>query len=207
MPRLTVRALAEMLNLPAYDQERILAEQKYPRQGDQRFKTPFYQPALTAIRDFYQQGRDPRVFNQARRTIGQIGLPVRRDNNLRVVSGFEQSLQVNRELEPRSNPRIETTLRNSTIRLSTDLRANEDDEERFIYFNCRNAPIDAELARVTLEIGYWVLDENGIESTPSALELVDLRNGRTYRGRIPRSRTMSRVRSNIRIIEAIWPTI
>jgi hypothetical protein len=207
MPRLTVRSLAEMLNLPAYDQERILAEQKYPRQGDQRFRTPFYQPAVTAIRNFYEEGRNARALAEARREIGQIGLSARRDNNLRVISGFEQSAQVSRDLLPRPNPRIEMTLRSTAIRLSVDLRATENDEERFIYYNCRNTPIDAELARVTLEIGYWLLDENGIDATPSGLELVDLRNGRVYRGRSPRSRTMSRVRSNIRIIEALWPNI
>jgi hypothetical protein len=83
----------------------------------------------------------------------------------------------------------------------------EDNEERFIYYNCRNARMDPDLARVTLEIGYWLLEENGIETAPSDLELVDLRTGRLYRGRAPRSRTMAKVRSNIRIIEAIWPTI
>lgn len=48
MPSLSVRAMAEMLELPAHAQARILREQKYPKQAPQVFRTPYYQPALTS---------------------------------------------------------------------------------------------------------------------------------------------------------------
>ena len=40
--------MAEMLELPAHAQARILREQKYPKQAPQVFRTPYYQPALTS---------------------------------------------------------------------------------------------------------------------------------------------------------------
>ena len=51
IPRITVRAFAELLNLPAYEQVRILHDQKYPRRQPQVFRVPFYQPALHGIRE------------------------------------------------------------------------------------------------------------------------------------------------------------
>jgi hypothetical protein len=46
MPELTVRSFAELVHLPAYEQSRILYEQKYPRQAPQTFKSPYYAVAL-----------------------------------------------------------------------------------------------------------------------------------------------------------------
>ena len=40
-PKLTVKAFAELLRLPAYEQLRILEEHKYPRQAPQSYRTPY----------------------------------------------------------------------------------------------------------------------------------------------------------------------
>jgi len=83
-PFLTVRALAEMMQLPLYEQVRILSEQKYPREAPQRFRIPYYSPGLVAIRNYYRSANDQGVLEEAR---DQIRLTVknqaRRNHNLR----------------------------------------------------------------------------------------------------------------------------
>ena len=44
MPRISVRSFAEMLSLPAYEQLRVLYEQKYPKKEPQTFKIPYTNP-------------------------------------------------------------------------------------------------------------------------------------------------------------------
>ena len=40
-PSLSVRAIGEMIGLPAYQQSRILHDQKHPRQQPQKFRVPY----------------------------------------------------------------------------------------------------------------------------------------------------------------------
>lgn len=42
--------------MPALAQMRILAGQKYPKQEPQVFRTPYYQPALQGIKNYYKAG-------------------------------------------------------------------------------------------------------------------------------------------------------
>jgi hypothetical protein len=207
MPNISVRAMAELLNLPAYEQLRILHEQKYPKSQPQNFRTPFYQPSLTAIRHFYQAGRDATVLVGARHNIQGLGLEARRANNLRVLDRFERSNQFNRNLQPQQNPRITVPLGSVELRLSPDLRASEGGDPRVIYYNCRNASIDPDLARTILEIAHWILEQAGTILETRAIEFIDLNAGRNYRGRSRRPRTLTRMRSNVRLIQTLWPTL
>ena len=48
-PRLSVRAAAKFVGLPAVEQMKLLHDQKYPRQTPQVFMQPYYSPAISGI--------------------------------------------------------------------------------------------------------------------------------------------------------------
>ena len=206
-PSLTVRAFAELLRLPAYEQLRILQEQKYPSRAPQVFRAPFYAPALRAIRAFYGAGNDPAVLDLARQALGGLGLEARRQSNTRVLDAFAGSTQSERRLVPVANPRVALAVEPVRVRLSPDLVAEEATVGRWIYYNCRAAAIEAETARTTLEIAHWLLEETGAVVDPGSIEFIDLAANRQYRGRGRRSTTIRRVRQNARVIDAVWRSI
>lgn len=206
-PRLTVKALAEMLRMPAYEQVRVLHDQKYPKQQPQTFRTPYYQTSLTGIRDFYRAGNDARVLSSARNDLQNIGSKSRRTHNLRVLEAFSNSALSRRKLQPLPNTRYSATIGSVEIRLSPDLQALEDGELRVIYFNCRAAPITDEIAALTVEIGNWVLAQNEVEIAFDHVEVVDLVNGTVHRRKKGRSNTITTLKTNSRIIEALWSTV
>src|SRR5690242_5761183 len=88
-PKLSARSLAEIVRRPAGERTRILRQQKYPKQVPQKFQTPYYAKALTAIRDFYREGNDAAVLRAARRAFEGISQEARRENNKRVIDNFE----------------------------------------------------------------------------------------------------------------------
>jgi hypothetical protein len=207
MPRLTVRSMAEMLTLPAYEQLRILHDQKYPKQQPQVFRAPYYAPALTGIREFHRLNNSPASIENAKIALNGISLATRRANNRRVLDSFESSNQFTRQLLPKSNSRMELALGSVQLKLSTDLRADDGKGERFIYYNCRAAALNPEIAKLTLEIAHWVLEENGIDIAPQNVEYIDLAQGKIYRGSKRRPTTLKRVKSNVKIIDTLWPTV
>ena len=207
MPRITVRAMAEMLNLSAYEQSRILHDQKYPKQQPQSFRTPYYAPVLTGIREFYRQKNSPTALVAAQNDIAGITSATRRDNNRRVLEKFEQSNQVKRLLTPKTNSKMELTIGEVQLKLSTDFRAEETGKDKFIYYNCRGTALNVEIARLTLEIAHWVLEANSISVPIQNIEYVDLATGKAYRGSKRRPTTVKIVKSNVKIIEALWPTV
>jgi hypothetical protein len=207
MPSLTVRAAAELLFLPAYQQVRVLTDQKYPRQEPQAFRAPFYQPALVAIREYYRAGNDAAVLGRARNGIRDLRLPQRRDSNLRVLQAFEVGDESDRALLPLGNRRMAASIGTVEIRLGLDLVAEEAGSTRRIYYNCRVAALDVAIARSTLEIAHWVLEENGSQAPIRTIEFVDFRTGRVHRTGNRRQATINRLRLNARVIEALWPTL
>jgi hypothetical protein len=207
MPRLSTKAAAELLNIPAYEPLRILTEQKYPKQQPQVFRTPFYQPALRAIRDFYKTGNEPAVIAEARAIIDRLSLESRRRNNHRVLDSFEQSSEYMRALTVRPNKRFNASVGAVEIKLSPDLLAHEDGQGRVLYYNFRAAGVEPQLARTTIEIAHWILEENGHEIPIRTIEYVDLTNGRRLRTRTRRATTLRRLRANARVIEALWDSI
>lgn len=207
MPSLSVRAAAELLHLPAYQQLRILTEQKYPTQQPQVFRTPFYQPALSAIRDYYRRSNDPMTIGQARAKIRELRLPSRRDGNLRVLDAFEAGSQRSRRILPLSVPRLTTTIGNVQLRLGLDILADEAGTTRRIYYNCRTAELDPEIAKTTLEIAHWLLEQNDLLVPTRSIEFVDFTRDRVHRISNRRPGTVKRLRMNARVIEALWATI
>lgn len=208
MPSLSTRAFAEMLSLSAYQQSRILLEQKYPQQAPQVFKIPFYTEALNAIKSFYSNNNDSDILLK---TIDDINssskLQAKKNNNIRVINAFLKSKQVKRKLSLLPNKRYNVTIDDVNIRLNFDLTAYDNKTIKYIFYNFRNAPLDEESARLGIEISYFVLKSNGISTDMKDLEYVDLFNNKTYTFSKPRKTTSMKVRQNINIIEALWNTV
>jgi hypothetical protein len=202
-----VRAFAELIGLPAYEYVRILHEQKYPKQQPQIFRTPFYLPALSAIRNYYRAGNDLTVLAAARQGISQLKLDTRRENNMRVLKSFERSRQARRKLQVAANPRRVASVRQVELRLGLDMSAIDKGQPRPVYYNCRTTALDTDLAHTTLELAHWVLEENGIVLPAKALEYVDLTGNRVHHIQQRRGKTIKRLREVARVIDALWPTI
>jgi hypothetical protein len=206
-PRLTVKALAEMLRMPAYEQSRVLYDQKYPKQQPQSFRTPYYQRALSGIRDYYRTGNDVSVLSSAQNDLQNIGNATRRANNLRVLENFIKSSQPKRKLDPLPNKRYAAAIGAVEVRLSPDLQAQEKGELKIIYFNCRVAAITDEIATFTNEIAHWVLAQNELQIALDHIEVIDLVTGKVHRRMKSRPSTIKAIKNNAKIIEALWSTV
>lgn len=207
MPSLTVRSLAEMLNLPAHAQARILSEQKYPKNAPQSFRTPYYQQALTGIRSYYKGGKDPSRLAIAAAKCETFKQESKRDHNLRVLNSFKAS-----ELSARSlilEPKQVIRLKEGSVelKLTPDLEAMEEGVPRAVFLNLRGQVLDPELARVTLEIAHWVLEKNQLPVTSNRLEYFDLYKGQRHLLGKRRASTIKAVTDTFKIIETLWPTL
>jgi hypothetical protein len=206
-PRLTVRALAEMLKMPAYEQLRVLYDQKYPKQEPQSFRTPYYQRSLAGIREYFRSANDPRSIAVAKNDLQNIGNLTRRTNNLRVLDQFSSSTVAKRKLEPLPNARYSAMAGSVEIRLSPDLQALENDRPIFLYFNCRSAEISEEIAGLTVEIAHWVLQQSGVTVDVRQIEVFDLFTGKQHKRKSRRPSTVRAIKNNGRVIEALWATV
>lgn len=206
-PSLTVKAAAEMLALPAHSQSRILTEQKYPKVGSQAFKTPYYRTAVSGIAAFFRNGGSPRLLEVARSKAEGLAQESKKKNNLRVLSAFEKSDFARRDFSVATSPRISASIDNVTLRLSPDLRLVEHGTPSVVYLNCRGRAVDPDAARRTLEIAHWVLEETGEPIKISQLEYVDLFRNTSYTFKTRRLTTISTLKQNARIIDALWPAL
>lgn len=193
--------------MPAHEQRRILLEHKYPKREPQKFRTPYYKPAVTGILDFYRSGNQPSRLLAAKSRIEGLMLPSRRLNNNRVLDRFELSAAAKRHLIPVSNPRIHSCLGGVTLRLSPELRALEDGEERTIYINLRNEKLNEEVARLTLEIAHLTLEASGINVQPSQIEFIDLFSGMVHQIGRRRSKTEKVLAENADIMRMMWDAL
>lgn len=207
MPRLTVRAMAELIQLPGFEQVRILNEQKFPKQQPQKFMTPFYAPATKAIRDFYRCDRDPQVLMAAKQDVGHLKMKARRENNLRVIASFESGEQAKRLILPGANPRVEAAMGSMQLKLGADLRGAEKNVPRVTFYNCRAVGIEPETARLTLDIALWVLHEGGSPVPASAVEYVDLFSGNVHKVAKISPHTTKLLKKNVKVIDALWNSI
>jgi hypothetical protein len=205
-PVLTVRAFAEMLELPLYQQVRILTEQKYPRQAPASYRVPYYRPALQAIRNFYNSARQTQVILDAIASIQASGMPPARiENNVRVLTDLQRTRQMRRHLTPRPTRRIRSDFTGVELKLTPDLVGAEGQAEKTIFYNFRQAKLTSSVARVTLELAAWVLRHVGSAVELGSLEYVDLAD----RGKVRqisgiRSLTIRRAQQNARAIRQIW---
>jgi hypothetical protein len=207
MPSLTIRSFAELLNLPAHAQVKILTEQKYPKKGPQSFKTPYYQQALTGIRGFYKKGGDAEQLTLAKSRIEQFTQESKRDNNLRIINSFVESDLPKRQLQVGSVKHLTFNIQEIALRFSPDLNGNEGGSERYILLHYRSQPLNAELARTTLELVHWGLECGGAPVSTKHLEYVDLFAGTTYSIAKRRVSTIAAAEQNLKIISTLWPSL
>ena len=126
MPDLTVRSFAELISLPAYEQIRILHEQKYPRQVPQAFKIPYYKPVLNTIKEYFRNNNDSNIIRGAIIDFDStIRLESKRNHNKRVLNSFSNSFQATRSLIINSQKRYYFDIGNFRLRLSFDLNVTE----------------------------------------------------------------------------------
>jgi hypothetical protein len=206
-PRLNVRAVAELLSLPAYAQMRILHQMKYPKQAPQVYRAPYYAPSLTAIRDFHAAGNSQAFLDAARHQIDRLKLDSRKENNHRVLNSFEGGGQYLRQLKPRQNRRFRALLGSVEIRLSADFVADENGKVRTIFYHWKAHSLEPELAKITLEIAHWVLGQNEGGSDPRLIEFVDVTGDRHFKGTKGRPRTIKQLHQNAKVIDALWKSI
>jgi hypothetical protein len=204
-PRLSVRGAANFVRLPALEQMRLLHDQKYPKQQPQVFKQPYYAPPIKGIRDVLDRGASGLV--DARAQMQGIRVSSRRMHCTRVLESFVQSEHAQRGLKPIPIPKMYAYVRGLELRLSPDLVAKEDGEDRYIYFNAAAKQFDPETARLTMEFAYWLLHENGVDVKPKQVEFIDLFCGLHYSGRAPRKSTLRDLEGNAQLIESLWPSI
>lgn len=207
-PTLNIRSMAQMLHAPLEKKVRVLREQKYPKQVPQVFRTPYYSAALTGIRSFYRAGNETSALATARSKAESITNDARREHNKRILDSFaSDAVQYGRKLLVQSNTRLAIVLSNVELRLSADLKALEGKAPRYIYYNLKATALPARLAEDALNLGHWVLEQNGIIVPIQALEFVDLFIGKVHKVRSRSAATEKALRENARVIEELWPTL
>jgi len=206
---LTVRAFAEMITLPPYEQERILHEQKYPRQGATAYRVPYYRPALKSISDYYRGQNNLPVLHAAIQNMPRLAgtNAARVQNNIRVVNSFRNCPQRRRALQPQSISTSRGNIHGVDVRVTPDLVALDAKTLVRIFYNCRATPLDDEVARLTLELTHHILAQSGIVAGFSDSEYIDLHRYHRHRVRRMRSATMRHARSCSRVISGLWPQI
>lgn len=207
MPTLTAKAAAELLQLPGYEQLRILTEQKYPRREPNSYRTPFYRAALAAISSFYRRGNDVAIIAAAKHSTVDLKPRSKRTNNARVLRAFERSTQFERQLTVRPKKDFEADIEGVTVRLAADLLALEDGEPKVFFYNCRSVAIPSELARTTLEIAHWIFEENDSKLPMSAFEYIDFIDQEVHTVARRRKTTITRLRNNAQVIKALWDAV
>ncbi|WP_152240097.1 hypothetical protein [Xanthomonas sp. LMG 12461] len=204
-PRLSDRNLARFVRMSASRQMRFLHDQKYPKGTPQVFMQPYYAKALAGIRDVMKRGF-PGIID-ARGKLQGIAQETRRNNSLRVLEAFIASPHAKRRLKIITGHRYQAYVRTLEVRFSPHVVAMDGNEVRYIYFHEKGVQCDSEEARLTLEFGYWVLTQNGIEAKPHQFELIDLFSGKYFQGQPMRPETLKMLDDMAQHIESQWTTI
>ena len=204
-PRLSDRNLARFVRMSASRQMRFLHDQKYPKGTPQVFMQPYYAKALAGIRDVMKRGF-PGIID-ARAKLQGIAQETRRNNSMRVLDSFISSPHAKRKLKVIPGHRYQAHVRTLEVRFSPHVVAMDGDDVRYIYFHEKRVQCDSEEARLTLEFGYWVLKQNGIDVKPHQFELIDLFSGKYFQGQATRPATLKMLDELAQHIESQWVTI
>jgi hypothetical protein len=183
-PRLTVRAFAEVLELPMHGMSRLLRDQKHPKEEPALFRLPYYDPTRMAIRRYFAGGNNPAVLTLATQSIVAQANPKDRSdragNNVRVIGAFGRSPFATRVLAPSRKMAWSAEKSGLELRTAFDLIAEEKGETRYFFFNCGSSPVAPSLARATVEAAHWVLEENGEPVAMRQFQYLDLANGAAH---------------------------
>ena len=207
-PSLTVRAFAELLEAPLYEYDEKLILQKYPNRAPAIYRIPYYREALNAIKAFFKSNRNDAVFQQAIVGIqGSTMPPEKIAHNVRVIEAFRRSAQRRRNLTVLPKRTMDASLSGVELKFTPDLSATERQTLKHVFYNFRKAAIPANVARATLELGHWVLTQNGVSVAPSDVEFVDLFAKKVHRINRVRPQTMNRAHRNARMVVQLWATL
>lgn len=209
MPTLSTRAYAELMNLPAYEQVRILHEQKYPKADSGTFKMPYYSTALAGIRAYYKNGNNASSVKEALDKAAVLRGPGKRPNNARVLQSFLNGQMAARKLTNIAlranfygNPHADVT-----IRLKFDLEGDESGRRKYIFINCRDVPLNPQVATDTLSIASWIFQENGLVVKQSDIEYYDLKTGSKFSIAKSSVKSVKKMMGNAAIITSLWPNV
>ena len=209
MPSLSTRSYAELINLPAYEQIRILHEQKYPKANDGLFKMPYYSTALSGIRQFYKGGNDKSALKDALDKAAVLKGPGKSTHNSRVLNLFINSSASSRSL---TNLKLTINLTydlgsDVSIRLKFDVEGDERGRRKYIFFNCRDAPLEPQIATDALSIACWILQKNGVKLRQGDVEFYDLKSGAHLTISKTSQKSITKMKNNVQVIASLWPNV
>jgi hypothetical protein len=210
MPSLTVRSFAEMIHLPMYAQYRILHEQKYPNDEPSAFKIPFYKPSIEIIKQYYQNNNDKSIITNWLQYSAPLLRPEsKRINNIRVATTFLKSQQSRRhfEIQKRRDTIIAYPKQDVALKLYFDIEAVENNNRIYQFYNVRNTPIDENIAKDTLFLAYWIMEQNDYSCSIQQLEFIDFVGDNIYKVSRKSKKAIINMYNNATIIEAIWNSI
>ena len=205
--RLTVKSIADILIHPKSKVLAVLKEQKYPSADPQKFRTPYYQRAIAAIRQYYRNANDAKVLAHWRNQLVSIKNPARRTNNLRALDVFSASSLAKRKLVPVPNKRYSASANGIAISLSADMQATQGGQLHIVYFHCRAASLDSAEADMIANVANWVLRANGISVSPAQIEIMDLCAGKSFSATAWHTSTAQLVARRANAIAQIWTQI
>lgn len=203
-PRLTVKSIADILSNPKRSPASTLRDQKYPTAQPQKFRTPYYQTVVTAIRHYYEANNDSSKLVSARNRALSFRDETRRRNSIRVLDSFEKSRHAKRKFTVIANGRLSATIGGVRVSLSADMQAKERGDLRVLYFHCRGAALDKETAELICNVAHWVFDQNGAKLCTDQIEVMDLSNGTSFTAEEWRPSIARRLANQAGIITSLW---
>jgi hypothetical protein len=206
-PRLTVKSVADILLNPKSNTTTVLHDQKYPAGNPQKFRTPYYQGSIAAVRQYYASANDTKILAHWRNKLLSIKNEARRANNVRALDVFAASPLAKRKLSPTTNRRYLATINGVAISLSADMQAMESGVLKVVYFHCRAVPLEPSAADLITNVANWVLHANSVVATPMQIEVMDLCVGRTLRASAWNASTQKSLAARAQAIAQLWMQI
>lgn len=213
-PRLTVEAFAELINMPGYNQLRVLNDQKYPKRAPAAIRTPYYQDAMQAIRQFYHNGNNLDIVSgviiklQDELEVVKIPQTVAKINrNIAVLQAFRDGPLKDRAIKVQPNRKLTLVMDGVEIRFNPDINGLEGSDPCYFIFNPRTDDASEEMARMTVELAHHLLVRNGVECRVRDVEYVNLMSGQAVRTNTVRKRTLDRAAETASIVKRLWDTI
>jgi hypothetical protein len=208
-PRITVKSVAAILlnSKSNTNTTTILHDQKYPAADPQKFRTPYYQGAIAAIRQYYAAANDTKILAHWRSKLSSIKNEARRTNNVRALDVFAASSLSKRKLTPTVNKRYLATINGVTISLSADMQATQSGALQIVYFHCRATSLDLSVADMITNVANLVLSANGVVLTPMQIEVIDLCVGKSLRASAWNSTTQKNLAVRTAAISQLWAQI
>lgn len=209
-PRLSVRAFAEMMRLPAYEQMRILEAHKYPPLAPGEHQVPYYCEALGAVRRYYRHDNDERVVREVLRYLQSRRKPssrARAGRNALALEAFLESSEARRSLTPVPFGPRDCAFHGLVLQLSFDVVGEEARRVKFKLYNMADEEMDEELVRSTLELSSHLLSAEEVAHRFGDLEYFDMAEDRLWRWPQVRQRTLHRARKTAQLVCTLWPTL